>query len=272
MWMRSALFLATLIITASGAARTTAWKLAWSDEFDGPWMAQPDSSKWAYDIGGGGWGNAELEVYTNAVDNAHLDGKGNLLIRADRSSTGSYTSVRIKTQGKFAFTYGKVEARIKLPHGQGIWPAFWMLGSDIPAVHWPACGEIDVMENIGREPSTVLGSLHGPGFSGGDSVHAPYTLPGGKRFADDFHVFSVVWSPESVEFFADSKLYLRATPAALPAGAPWIFNKPFFLLLNVAVGGRWPGPPDGSTSFPQQMTVDYVRVYQAAPAAPAPAK
>jgi len=235
----------------------------WSDEFEGPANSVPDQAKWGYDTGATGWGNQELENYTKSPDNASLDGNGNLVIRAVRTASG-YTSARLKTQGKFTTTYGKIEARMRIPYGQGLWPAFWMLGSDIDTIGWPACGEIDIMENIGREPSINHGSMHAPGFSGGNSMTALYTLPNAQKFSDDFHTFSIVWSPQAVEFFVDGNSYEKVTPASIPPGTKWVFNKPFFLLLNVAVGGSWPGNPDASTQFPQTMTVDYVRVYQAA--------
>jgi beta-glucanase (GH16 family) len=240
------------------------WKLAWSDEFNGPANTAPDASKWVYDLGhgGDGWGNKELEAYTNSLENVHLDGQGSLIIRALRDESGSYTSARLKTKGKFTTASGKIEARIKLPYGQGIWPAFWALGADIDTVGWPKCGEIDIMENIGREPGIQHGSLHGPGYSGGNSVTATIALPNDGKLSDDFHVYAVVWTTNSIEFFFDGKSYLKAAPESLPAGKPWVFNKPFFLLLNVAVGGEWPGSPNSSTIFPQDMSIDYVRVYE----------
>jgi uncharacterized protein (TIGR03437 family) len=241
------------------------WKLVWSDEFSGPANTPPDSSKWVYDLGAGGWGNNELQAYTNSTDNAYLDGNGNLVIRALRSPTG-YTSARLKTLGKLAVKYGRIEARIKVPFGQGIWPAFWMLGNDFPTASWPASGEIDIMENIGREPATVHATIHGPGYSGGSGLSGAYTLPGGQRFADAFHTFAVTWTADSIEFFVDSISYHKVSPASLAAGREWVFRKPFFLLLNVAVGGIWPGNPDATTTFPQSMTVDYVRVYGEPPA------
>jgi uncharacterized protein (TIGR03437 family) len=234
------------------------WKLIWSDEFNGAAGAPPDPSRWTYDLGAGGWGNSELETYTNSPDNASQDGAGNLVVRAVKSGSG-YTSARIKTQGRFSVTYGKVEARIKIPAGQGIWPAFWMLGADIDQVGWPACGEIDIMENIGKEPTTIHGTLHGPGYSGGSAIGGPFT---GPRFADDFHIYGIEWSPDSVVFFVDGKQYFSVTPAKLPAGKSWVFQHPFFLILNVAVGGTWPGNPDATSTFPQQMLLDWVRVSQ----------
>jgi len=255
------LLLCALAICASAQN----WKLVWSDEFDGPANTLPDPDKWTYDLGRGhGWGNQELEKYTKSLDNVHLDGDGHLIIRALRDASGGYTSARLKTLGKFSTAYGRIEARIKLPSGQGMWPAFWAMGADIRTVGWPKCGEIDIMENIGKEPGIQHGSLHGPGYSDGDSITGAYTLPAGEKLSDDFHVYGIVWKDGSIEFEFDGRPYFTATPDSLPHGKKWVFNKPFFLLLNVAVGGDWPGSPDGSTVFPQEMTVDYVRVYQPA--------
>ena len=257
-----ALRCALLVLLLLTPLRAQTWQLIWSDEFNGPANTLPDAGKWGYDLGGGGFGNGELETYTTAPENASLDGNGNLLIRTLRPSSNSYTSARIKTQDKFSIAYGKIEARIKIPFGQGIWPAFWMLGANIPSVSWPNCGEIDIMENIGKEPAIVHGTVHGPGYSGANGLGKGYSLPGGARFADDFHLYTVVWSPGAVEFQVDGNAYFKVTPASLPAGAKWVFTKPFFLLLNVAVGGGWPGYPDATTTFPQIMAVDYVRVYR----------
>jgi beta-glucanase (GH16 family) len=243
--------------------------LTWSDDFNGPAGSAPDQGRWGYDIGGSGWGNQELEYYTNSTGNAALDGNGHLVITARRENPGGfscwygscqYTSARLLTAGRFTQKYGRVEARIKIPRGKGMWPAFWMLGDNIGSVGWPNSGEIDVMENVGQEPSTVHGSLHGPGYSGGNSLTGGYTLGGGQAFADDFHTFTVDWDPGSVTFSVDGNQYERRTPADT-RGNPWVFDHPFFIILNVAVGGSWPGSPDGSTSFPQQMVVDYVHVY-----------
>jgi len=244
------------------------WVLAWSDEFDGAAGAGVDRSHWTFDVGGDGWGNDELETYTDRTRNASLDGSGHLVILADRERhTGpdgkarDYTSARLKTQGLFAQAYGRFEARIKIPYGQGLWPAFWMLGADIESVGWPTCGEIDVMENVGFEPSTVHGTFHGPGYSGADGPGAPFSLPPGTRFADDFHVFAVEWEPSAVRWYVDDTLYETRTPADIPAGTKWVFDHPFFVIMNVAVGGSWPKAPDATTVFPQKMLVDYVRVY-----------
>ncbi len=163
--------------------------------------------------------------------------------------------------GHAAWTYGRLEARLQVPRGQGLWPAFWTLGVELDSVHWPACGEIDVLENIGREPHEVHGTLHGPGYSGGASVGQGFRLPGGRAFADDFHVFAVEWETNRIRWFVDGQPYFTATPASLPAGKTWVYDRPHFLLLNLAVGGNWPGNPDATTTFPQQLRVDYVRVY-----------
>ena len=244
------------------------YTLAWSDDFNGPDGSSPDLKKWSYDIGGNGWGNNELEYYTNRTQNAQIKG-GNLVITAQQEAytgadgvTRNYTSARLKTQGLFSQAYGRFEARIKIPAGQGMWPAFWMLGNDITSVGWPKCGEIDIMENIGKEPGTVHGSLHGPSTSGPTSdLSAPFSLPAGQNFAGDFHLYAVEWEPGTIRFYVDTNLYATFTSSQWPAGGAWVFDHPFFILLNVAVGGSWPGSPDSTTVFPQQMLVDYVRVY-----------
>ena len=250
------------VLVVSVSAAPASWTLVWSDEFNGPAGTAPDRNKWTYDLGADGWGNQELETYTSSRENSYLDGAGNLVIEARQAAPGRYTSARLKTQAKFTMEYGRVEARIKLPAGQGIWPAFWMLGADVPEAGWPKCGEIDIMENIGREPSMVHGTVHGPGYSGGGGIGRSYSLAAGQRFADDYHVFAIEWSENAVRFFVDRNLYQTVTPKSLPHGAAWVFRHPFFLLLNVAVGGSWPGNPDTTTSFPQKMLIDYVRVYR----------
>jgi beta-glucanase (GH16 family) len=246
----------------------TGFTLAWSDEFNGADGSSLDASTWTYDIGGNGWGNNELEYYTNRTQNAQIK-SGNLVITAQKETyTGSdgvtrnYTSARLKTQGLFNQAYGRFEARIKIPAGQGMWPAFWMLGNNISSVSWPKCGEIDIMENIGKEPGTVHGSLHSSSTTSRTSdASAPFSLPAGQHFADDFHLYAVEWEPGTIRFYVDSNLYSTFTQSQWPAGGAWTFDHPFFILLNVAVGGDWPGSPDSTTVFPQQMLVDYVRVY-----------
>ena len=260
LWLAFALALAG----AASAAAQSGWTLSWSDEFNG---ATLDQTKWGYDTGGGGWGNGELEYYTSRTNNVYLQ-NGNLVVEAIQEPyLGSqYTSGRILTQNKFYQAYGRFEARIKIPYGQGLWPAFWLLGENIATVSWPACGEVDIMENIGKEPNIVHGSVHGPNYTGGTGMSAPYSLSAGQRFADDFHLYAIEWETGVVRFYVDDQLYETVTPANLPTGATWVFDHPFFVLLNVAVGGptSWPGAPDATTQFPQQMLVDYVRVYQRA--------
>ncbi len=255
----NSLLLLSLLLAAPALAAPPYWTLVWSDEFDGPAGTAPDAAKWVYDLGASGWGNQELENYTDSRENSYLDGSGNLVIESREATPGHYTSARLKTKTKFTVEYGKIEARIKVPAGQGIWPAFWMLGTE---GGWPGGGEIDIMENIGREPGTVHGTVHGPGYSGDKGIGQSYSLPAGQRFAGDFHVFAVEWAQNGIQFFVDNHLYLTVTPASIPQGTAWAFNHPFFLLLNVAVGGSWPGNPDATSSFPQKMLVDYVRVYQ----------
>jgi uncharacterized protein (TIGR03437 family) len=255
-----AALIAAVSAPAQPAPAQTSWRLVWSDEFGGPAGSQPNPTYWTYDLGTDCCGNDELETYTNAAENAHMDGLGHLDIHIENPSPGVYTSGRIKTEGLFSVAYGRIESRIKVPFGQGMWPAFWMLGNNITTVNWPACGEIDIMENVGFTPSIAYGSLHGPD---GYNATAQYQLPTGQ-LSDDFHVFAIEWSPQQISFYVDGNLY--ETDLASDAGSGWVFNlagNPFFIILNVAVGGDWPGSPDSTTQFPQDMLVDYVRVYQA---------
>jgi beta-glucanase (GH16 family) len=266
----SALFVASAFSqTAQPTPTPSPWKLVWNDEFNGGNGSAPDKAKWVIETGGNGFGNNELEYYTNRVDNVQVQ-DGKLVITAKREgysdSEGvfrAFTSARIKTQGKFAQRYGRFEARIQIPRGQGIWPAFWLLGDDIGTTGWPACGEIDIMENIGKEPDIVHATIHGPGYSGDKGPTSPYNLTDGKAFADGYHVYAAEWEPKAIRFYVDDHLYSTRTPADLPAGTKWVFDHPFFMILNVAVGGDWPGAPDVHTKFPQTMLVDYVRVYEA---------
>ncbi len=257
--------IATLVVLwtvgCSSVGDPEVYGLVWSDEFEGAAGQSPDSTKWRFDIGTD-WGNDQLEYDTDRPENVSLDGSGNLVITAIEESYAGrdYTSGRINTWGFFEQERGRFEARIKLPVGQGIWPAFWLLGSNFDQVGWPACGEIDILEYRGQEPSIVHGSLHGPGYSGGSAVTGSYTLPSGG-FNDDFHVFAIEWDATSISWFVDDQLYQTVTSSDLPGGAGWVFDHPFFIILNVAVGGHFVGPPDASTEFPQTMLVDYVRVY-----------
>ncbi|MBO4253726.1 RICIN domain-containing protein [Streptomyces griseorubiginosus] len=270
--LRTCLFAALSAVlvasAATGAAHAdpprAAAAVAFSDTFDGPAGAAVDPSKWQTETGDN-VNNHERQYYTPGTRNAALDGQGHLVITARRENpanyqcwygTCQYTSARLNTSGSFTAQYGHVEARMKIPRGQGMWPAFWMLGTP---VNWPDSGEIDVMENVGFEPSTVHGTIHGPGYSGSGGIGAAYSLPGGQAFADAFHTFAVDWAPDSITWSVDGTVYQRRTPADL-GGRTWVFNKPFFLILNLAVGGYWPGDPDGSTSFPQALVVDSVSV------------
>jgi beta-glucanase (GH16 family) len=247
------------------------YKLVWSDEFASAVNTPPDPKVWGYDLGDNGWGNQEKENYVNDLEHAHVvadsdatDGKA-MQIQATSDGKGKYTSARLRTKGKLQFQYGYIEARIRLPYGQGIWPAFWMIGSNISerGVGWPRCGEVDIMENIGRQEwwGKNRSSLHGPGYSGGNSLHGDFDLPAGSAFKDAYHTFSMLWEKDSIQFYVDGKLFETRTPADIP-GKEWAFNHPFFFVANVAVGGGWPGNPDATTVFPQKMLIDYVRVYQ----------
>lgn len=240
------------------------WELVWQDEFEGIANQRPDSTKWTYDIGNGdnGWGNQELQYYTNRPENVSLNGQGSLVITARRESFGGmpFTSARIKTQGLFEQAYGRFEAKIKLPYGPGIWPAFWLLGSDIQTVSWPACGEIDIMEAKGQQPNMIFGTVHGPNYSGGNSISKSFGFEK-NRFDTDYHLFAVEWGKDYLRFYVDDVLYQEIKPKDLPG--KWVFNKPFFIILNVAVGGNYVGFPISQTPFPQKMFIDYVRVYKA---------
>lgn len=240
-------------------------ELVMQDEFDTD--GAPDSSIWSYDIGtgagtaaGAGWGNNELQYYTNRSENVTVQ-NGILIISAKKESfAGSnYTSARISTKGKFEQTYGRFEARIRLPYGQGIWPAFWLLGDESNADSWPEIGEIDIMEYRGQNPTTIIGSLHGPGYSGGMAISKSYTLKN-DRFDTGFHVFGIEWGPEYINYYVDDVLYNQITPADVTG--EWVFDHPFYIIINLAVGGDFVGPPDNETIFPQTLLVDYVRVYK----------
>ncbi len=254
------------------------WSLIWHDEFSGRSGTAPDASVWGHEVGDGtangnpGWGNDELEYYTAGTDNAATDGHGNLAITT-KAADGSlqcyygscqYTSARLLTKNQFEVAYGRVEARIKVPRGAGLWPAFWMLGADIDQVNWPQSGEIDIMENVGRLPNQVFGTLHGPGYSGGQSYGRTVDL--GTPVADAFHTFAVEWQPNKIVWYLDGTPYFTATPNdPFLQGKQWVFNHPFFMLLNVAVGGNFGGAVGADTTFPQTTLVDYVRLYQAPP-------
>jgi beta-glucanase (GH16 family) len=260
-----------LIVGGGGAAPapppppppTPGWTLTWADDFNGAAGSGVDRGKWNFDVGGGGFGNNELEYYTDRTSNAALDGNGNLnmVARAENYGGRNYTSARINTGGRFSQAYGRFEARIQLPSGKGIWPAFWTLGDNIgdPNVGWPKCGELDIMEVVG-DFSVNHGSAHGPGYSGGNPLTGVYYS--GVNLAASFHTYAMEWEPGEVRWYVDNNLYERRTRADLPPGTNWVYDHPFFIILNIAVGGNWPGSPDGSTSFPQTMKVDYVHVYK----------
>ncbi|MCU1288516.1 MAG: Beta-glucanase/beta-glucan synthetase [Acidobacteria bacterium] len=271
---KAAVIAASMILFCGIAAesQTPYRKFAFRDEFNKAKNAPVDASKWTAEIGGGGWGNRELQYYTNEVENAFHDGAGSLVIKAIKKDLPlsfscwygqcKYTSARLITKGKFDRKYGRFEARIKIPRGQGMWAAFWMLGDNIEKVGWAACGEIDVMENIGREPSTVYGTVHGPGYSGAGGIGGSHKLPDEQKFADEFHIYAADWTENKIKFYVDGTLYKTITPKDLPAGKQWVYDHPFFMILNLAIGGNWGGAPDDSTQFPQTMLIDYVRVYR----------
>ncbi len=235
------------------------WVLTWGDEFDGNAL---DATKWSPELGAN-FGTQQLDYDTDSAENIALDGNGMLVITAKKETRGSslYTSGRINSRGKFARTYGKFEARLKIPTGQGMWPAFWMLGDDYAKAGWPGCGEIDIMENRGSERTICHGSLHGPGFSGGDALSSRAVLPSNVAFADDFHVFAIEWEEGKIRWYVDGTLYQTRSQEKLARGTTWVFDHPFFIILNLAVGGAFGGNPDDKTVFPQSLLVDYVRVY-----------
>ena len=269
---------AALLCIGSSTAIAQAYPgehLVWSDEFSGP-SAVPNPANWTYDVGGGGWYNTELETYCAPTTNkppcdpaqpSELVADGYLHIIGRRNAAGDWTSARMISKGLQSFQYGRIEARIKIPAGAGVWPAFWMLGDDSSTNYWPACGELDIMENVGQEPSTIHGSIHGPGFIG-EKIGGGFQLAGGATFAAAFHNFGMIWSPGKVQYYVDDPAhpYASFTRADLPAGSTWPFdNGRFYFLLNLAIGGSWPGPPTAATASPAEMLVDYVRVYQTGP-------
>lgn len=244
------------------------WTPVWADEFNGTAV---DRTNWTFDLGAGGWGNHELETYTQA--SATVQG-GELLITARQNPDGTYTSARLKTQGLHSWTYGKIAARMRLPKGQGMWPAFWMLGSNFPTVGWPKCGEIDIMEMIGGGPGrddSIYGTIHWDANGHAQAGSGRQALPFPQIFNDDYHVFEIEWSSTDVTWKLDGMAYARASVDLGLWPARTAFHRDFFIILNLAVGGDWPGSPDSTTLFPQTMAVDWVRVYAGAPAPSAPA-
>jgi beta-glucanase (GH16 family) len=260
--------------TTSTSAPAPELKLAWADEFDGPAGGRVDSTKWRYDLGDGcpgncGWGNQEKESYTSASENISLNGQGQLQIVARTAGPGltcyygacRYTSAKITTRGNLDVVPGRVEARIKLPAGQGLWPAFWLLGSNITAVGWPQCGELDVMENHGSDVTSTSSAMHGPGYSGNTPFVHSYQLAAGS-FAEDFHTFALEWNSSRVVFFVDGKQHYVIQRDDVQRRGNWVFDQPFFIILNLAVGGTFDGDPRSDTILPATMLVDYVRVYR----------
>jgi beta-glucanase (GH16 family) len=249
---------------------TAATRLVWSDEFNEEQGTPVDRRRWRHETGGA-WGDGELQSYTARTTNSQHNGRGHLAIaaRAERfkgadSITRNYTSARISTKNNYSFQYGRFEARMQTPVGRGLWPAFWALGTDIDRSGWPSCGEIDVMEQLGQEPRKAYGTIHGPRSGGGArSDYDPgRSIIHPSPLSEGFHTYGVQWLPGSIQFSFDGHPYWTITAADLPAGSRWVFDHPFYLVLNVAVGGRWPGSPDATTPFPQALQVDYVRVYQ----------
>ncbi len=235
-------------------------QLVWAEEFDG---AALDESVWNYELGDGcpdlcGWGNSELQSYAQDESNVKLQ-DGKLVITAlENTSEPDFTSARITTQDKQLVQFGRIDIRAKLPEGQGIWPAIWMLGTNITTVGWPRCGEIDIMELVGHEPNKVHGTVHydvqGHKFTGNSFEKTQ------GNFSDEFHVFTILWEENSIKWFVDYDLYYQISAGSI--GSTYPFNAQFFFILNIAVGGQWPGNPDESTQFPQQMEVDYIRVFE----------
>ncbi len=240
---------------------TTLDNLVMSDEFDAP--GAPNPSMWTFDIGTGqdGWGNQELQYYTDRPENVRVeDGMLKIIARRESFSGSQYTSARVITLGLFEQLYGRFEARIQLPWGRGLWPAFWLLGNNCDTEIWPQCGEIDIMENRGQQPTIMAGSVHGPGYSAGQAITKEFELSN-DRFDTGFHIFGIEWGPDYINFYVDDVLYNQITPE--DADGEWVFDDhPFYILLNVAVGGTFVGPPDNNTEFPQTMLVDYVRIYE----------
>lgn len=239
----------------------------WSDEFNGRSGSRPSRLKWRYDVGGHGWGNDELERYTRRASNARLDGRGHLVITARHERPRArhrrhYTSARLKTFGRFSFRYGRVAARMRVPSGRGLWPALWMMGTNIRRVGWPRCGEIDVMELLGQHPSRVYGTVHGPGPHRKRGVGGKLTVR--RSLARGFHVYAASWTPYRVRFSLDGHRYETVRRSRYPKRDAWAFRHRMFIVLNLAVGGRWPGPPSARTRFPAHLEVDWVRVWRSA--------
>lgn len=249
---------ATATAQPTPLAPLAGWKLAWQDEFD---SSSLNPKNWTFDSGAGGWGNGEAEYYTNRPENVRVE-NGSLVIEArqEKYQGSYYTSARLKSQGLQTFQYGRVEARMKVPEGVGLWPAFWMLGSSFNGSNWPDCGEIDIMEYVGKEPDLILGTMHGPGYSGA----AGLTKWNRQKYniADAYHTYAIEWEQDQISWFYDGEKYSTYTRTDVGTIRKWVFDQPFFIILNLAVGGSLAGPVGLKTVFPAQFLVDYVRVYQ----------
>ncbi len=280
-------FVMMMFLLMGVARRATAqsWTAIFDDEFNGTAGTLPDPNNWSYDSPTAGSSNNELEIYcgqagagqtgdcSNWQQNAYEDGNGHLVIAAKLLPDGQWTSARLLTHGHFTFTYGRAEASMELPQGTGLWPAFWMLGDNIfSGTNWPYCGEEDMMENVPQMgPSTIQSSLNGPGYNGGSSINKQYTLPSPEQVNTGFHTYGVLWSPDLVQYYVDDPThpFAQFTPGNMPKSGTWEFNgHPFFLIMNLAVGGSWPGAPNAATPNPANMYIDYVRVYSSNPAIP----
>lgn len=259
----SSVFVLSLSCTTTmNAQKNKGWKLFWQDEFN--YTGLPDPLKWGYDVGGTGWGNEELQYYTNRrKENARVE-NGSLIIEArkEKLNDNNYTSARLVTKGKADFLYGKFEMRAKLPKGRGTWPAFWMLSSKEPRV-WPDDGEIDITEHVGYKQGEITGALHVKRNTTGTDIISKTATIQVPDAADEFHVYSLVWAPEKLEWYVDNRLFHSYEKADRPSHH-WPFNKQFYILLNIAIGGSWGGREGVDDSiFPQKMEVDYIRVYKA---------
>jgi beta-glucanase (GH16 family) len=258
------LTITTLITTMAFNAMAQGWTLSWGDEFTGPVNTFPDSTKWNIEVVANP-ANNEAQYYTKRTKNVSLNGTGQLELTAYKEVMGNkqYTSGRINTSGKFAQTYGRWEARMKLPAGTGFWPAFWMMGDNNGCGGWPNCGEIDIMENRGRQPAISSSAIHGPGYSGNTPITHTYTLPADSpSFFDDFHIFALEWDTTQTRFYIDGVLHYTVNKPDIQVYGTWVLNHSFYTLLNLAVGGAFDGnqlPPDAA--FPAKVTVDYVRVF-----------
>lgn len=261
----------------------------WSDEFDGPAQSLPDPAKWTYDtgshdeFGNQGWGDHEVETYCSPRGvnprecdpkrpNAFLDGNGHLVVRAERGADNIWTSARLTTRGLKDFQYGRIEARMRIPVGTGLWPSFWILGSNYLTTGWPASGSATIVENVsltqrtnGIGPNMIRATLHGPRYYGGNGLWHDFKFPDGARVDDgNFHTYGIIWSPGMIQFYVDdpANIFYTQDASDLPEGGEWVFDHPFFLVMNLAVGGDWPGNPDSTTPTPSDLIVDYVRVYK----------